>query len=391
MKKNLLNAALLLALFFPLASFSAEKYEFNDSHIHLTNYIQTGPSLKYFLNRMNKNGVKRSAICGLPLQLEWNVDMDGDKQPSYYLDTNAKLYYYSAVDSIIAREYLALPRKDQKRFDPMICGFNPADANSVNHIKQIISMYPGVFSGIGEFSIYKENVSGKIAGNSATLSSPALGRLFKLAAEIGLVVTIHCDIDSPNEGKTAQRMPRYFTAMYKLLKKYPDTTVIWAHTGLGRNVYPTSHHFECLKMILDNCPNVMFDISWDEVAEKVTRDEQTINKWAQLLKDYPDRFLFGTDSVAPSSNKYSREIHMYDKLWNVLPKNVQVQVKFQNYERVFNQANLRVRAWEQKHLANLSPKINWPHQNDDSSLKKQVYSEKIKFAKPDSSENKVSL
>ncbi|MCP3966966.1 MAG: amidohydrolase family protein [Lentisphaerae bacterium] len=383
MKKFLLNVVLLCAFLLPLISFSSDKYEFNDAHIHLTNYVQSGPKLKYFLDRMNKNGVKRSAICGLPLQLEWNVNMDGDKQPSYYLDTNAKLYYYSAVDSIIAREYLALPWKDQKRFDPMICGFNPADANGVSHIKQIITMYPGVFSGIGEFSIYKENVSGKIPGNSATLSNPALGKLLECAAEIGLVVTIHCDIDSPNFGKTTDRMPRYFRAMYTLLQKHPNTRIIWAHTGLGRSVHPSSYHFECLKMILKNCPNVMFDISWDEVAEKVTRDEKSLAKWADIMKKYPDRFLFGTDSVAPSLEKYSREIHMYDKLWNVLPKNVQEQVKFKNYERIFNEANLKVRAWEQKNIANLTPSINWPYNNGAGTIKKQADAENVKPVQSD--------
>ena len=51
----------------------------------------------------------------------------------------------------------------------------------------MISMYPGVFSGIGEFSIYKEAVSGKIYGKTATLKDPALDVILDTAAEIELI------------------------------------------------------------------------------------------------------------------------------------------------------------------------------------------------------------
>jgi len=69
-------------------------YEFNDSHFHLTNNIQTGPSIREFLDMMgNKAG--RVAVFGVPLQQEWSYRVDGDRAPSYYLHSDAPLYYYS--------------------------------------------------------------------------------------------------------------------------------------------------------------------------------------------------------------------------------------------------------------------------------------------------------
>ena len=47
----------------------------------------------------------------------------------------------------------------------MITGFNPADMYGADHIRRVLTMYPGVFSGIGEFTIHKEFVSSKIAGD----------------------------------------------------------------------------------------------------------------------------------------------------------------------------------------------------------------------------------
>ena len=45
----------------------------------------------------------------------------------------------------------------------MITGFNPADMHAVDHIRRVLKTFPGVFTGIGEFSIHKEFVSSKAA------------------------------------------------------------------------------------------------------------------------------------------------------------------------------------------------------------------------------------
>ena len=41
----------------------------------------------------------------------------------------------------------------------MITGFNPADMYAADHIRRVLQTFPGVFSGIGEFTIHKEFVS----------------------------------------------------------------------------------------------------------------------------------------------------------------------------------------------------------------------------------------
>ena len=51
--------------------------------------------------------------------------------------------------------------------------------------------------GIGEFSIHKEFVSSKVSGETASLTNPALDRVLDFAAEAGLVVILHNDIDMP--------------------------------------------------------------------------------------------------------------------------------------------------------------------------------------------------
>src|ERR1700741_1234363 len=161
-----LAAALgLLAIILPhpLRAQKAADAEFYDSHFHLTNYIQEGLTPRKFLEIMGTR-VGRSTLFGIPLQQQWSYANSGDFAPTYYLHSDAPLYYYSFTDAYIASVYLALPKESQARFDPMITGFNPADMYGVDHIRRVLTTFPGVFTGIGEFSIHKEFVSSKVAG-----------------------------------------------------------------------------------------------------------------------------------------------------------------------------------------------------------------------------------
>ena len=208
---------------------------FNDSHFHLTNYIQQGIDVRQFLQIMGTR-VGRSTLFGIPLQQQWSYANSGDFAPTYYLQSDAPLYYYSFTDAYIASVYRSLSQEEQARFDPMITGFNPADMYGVDHIRRVLKTFPGVFTGIGEFSIHKEFVSAKISGETASLTNPALDRILDFAAEAGLVVIIHNDIDMPFAKQDAE--PVYLTQMKALLKRHPKTSIIWAHIGLGRIVHP---------------------------------------------------------------------------------------------------------------------------------------------------------
>ena len=208
---------------------------FNDSHFHLTNYIQEGIDVRRFLDIMGTR-VGRSTLFGIPLQQQWSYANSGDFAPTYYLHTDAPLYYYSFTDAYIASAYRSLSTNEQARFDPMITGFNPADMYAADHIKRVLRTFPGVFTGIGEFSIHKEFVSAKIEGETASLTNPALDRILEFAAESGLVVILHNDIDMPF-GKIDTE-PVYLRQMKALLTRHPKTTIIWAHTGSGSHRPP---------------------------------------------------------------------------------------------------------------------------------------------------------
>src|SRR4030088_389732 len=199
----------------------ANQPEINDAHLHLTNYIQKGTDIHDFLAIMGTK-VGRVALFGIPLQQQWSYQNSGDFAPTYYLQTDAPLYYYSFADAYIAMAYKSLSKEEQARFDPMITGFNPTDMYAADHIRRVLQTFPGVFTGIGEFTIHKEFVSAKIPGQIASLEDPALDRILDFAAEVGLVVLIHNDIDIPCAKEGAE--PAYLNQTKALFMRHSNLT-----------------------------------------------------------------------------------------------------------------------------------------------------------------------
>jgi Amidohydrolase len=340
----------------------SDQPEVNDSHFHLTNYIQEGTDIHKFLEIMGTK-VGRVAVFGIPLQQQWSYRNSGDRAPTYYLESDSPLYYYSFTDAYIAMAYKSLTKEQQARFDPMITGFNPSDMYAVDHIKRVLRTFPGVFTGIGEFSIHKEFVSAKIAGEVASLDDPALDRILDFCAESGLLVILHNDLDTPfpKPGKP----PAYLEQMKNLIKRHPKTTIIWAHTGVGRVVAPVEHHAATLESMLKDpaFSNLYFDISWTELAKYITATPEATKIAADLINRYPERFLFGTDEVAPTSQEQYLKIYsLYDPLWKLLAPEASEKVRKGNYERLFDEARHKVRTWEKANLGASAKQAPAPHE-----------------------------
>jgi len=340
----------------------APDYLFDDSHFHLTNYVQKGTDIHKYLQIMGDK-IGRSTLFGIPLQQTWSYENSGNYAPTYYLQSDAPLYYYSFTDAIIAKAYLSLSKVEQARLDPMITGFNPADMYAVDHIRRVLQLFPGVFSGIGEFTIHKEFVSAKVAGETASLTNPALDRILDFAGEVGLAVILHNDIDMPFAKPGTE--PVYLTQMKELLRRHPKTTIIWAHVGLGRVVHPITAeasaeaderspaYRDVVESLVDDptLKHVCFDISWDEVAKYAIATPGSIQRTAAMLNAHPERFLFGTDNVAPSDQATQLRVYqLWNPVWALLTPDASLKVRKGNYERIFDAARARVRAWEKANL-----------------------------------------
>jgi predicted TIM-barrel fold metal-dependent hydrolase len=161
----------------------------------------------------------------------------------------------------------------------------------------------------------------------------------------------------------ADTEPVYLAQTKALFKRHPRTSIIWAHTGLGRIVHPAEvsaqaaerspRHVETLEAMLTDpaLAHVNFDISWDEVAKYAVSSPDAIARVAALFDAHPDRFLFGTDTVAPAGPEpYYRVFDLWDPVWRRLAPETSRKIRLGNYERIFDEGRRRVRAWEKANV-----------------------------------------
>ena len=147
--------------------------------------------------------------------------------------------------------------------------------------------------------------------------------------------------------------PYQLVQLRDLFLRHPNTTIIWAHIGLGRVVRPVNDQIGIVERALANprLANIYFDISWDETAKYIVASPETIKAVADLINRYPDRFLFGTDEVAPTDQaSYLKVYTLYSPLLAQLTPDASEKLRKKNYERLFDDARRKVRAWERTNI-----------------------------------------
>jgi hypothetical protein len=82
-------------------------------------------------------------------------------------------------------------------------------------------------------------------------------------------------------------------------------TIIRAHIGTGRLIRPVKRQGIIVEQMLKDSAlgHVYFDISWDEVAKYAVATPESTKTVADLINRDPNRFLFGTDEVAPPNQE----------------------------------------------------------------------------------------
>src|SRR5262249_58230712 len=151
--------------------------------------------------------------------------------------------------------------------------------------------------------------------------------------------------------------PYQLVQLRDLFLRHPKTTIIWAHIGLGRVIHPVRNQLAIIEKVLaaPSLSHLNFDISWDEVAKYLVVSSESIAATADLVNRYPDRFLFGTDEVAPTDQAgYLKVYAQYAPLFARLTPEASRKVRLGNYERLFDRARQRVRAWERANVKETS-------------------------------------
>jgi len=298
------------------------RYYISDSHLHFVDFLQETDGIDSLYRKMKSAGVDHIMINGLSLVKKW--DSVDPIRPQYYLSDASKVYWYSATDFIVARAVMSLDEEDQSHFHPFICGFNPTDMNGIDHIKRMYEWYPDFWEGIGEIQTRHDDLSALSYGEKPRANHPALNAVYDFAAENDLPVSIHSNITS-----VWVHEPLYLHEIEEAIKNHPNTRFVWAHAGISRRIVVPSL-VEDIRRMLNTYPNLWVDLSWVVYPMDVAPDHEPAKEWIELVEEFPDRFLVGTDSIG-HFGEYKDNITRYYILLDALSPKTALLVARDNF------------------------------------------------------------
>lgn len=181
----------------------------------------------------------------------------------------------------------------------------------------------GKARGFGEIHIHNRT---NVAANdpfarSIPLDSPVVRRMYEIANQHSAFVQIHYNKD-----------PRTVEQILAMAKRYPRTLTIVAHC------MPVGAPDD-MRRIFNEVPNVMCEISGAthiHGIKRIVTPEGINSRWLQLIEDFPDRIMMGTDPCCGLMRRYGEIIKVMrtHALASMKPETLE-KVAYKNALRVF--------------------------------------------------------
>ena len=184
-------------------------------------------------------------------------------------------------------------------------------------------MASGQARGFGEIHINNRSNVGPNDpfGRSIPLDSPVVQRMFEIAHAHRGFVQIHHNKD-----------PRTVDQTVTMAKRYPQALILLAHCMPGGTP-------DDLRKIFDAAPNVMCEISGAthlHGVKRIVTPEGINSRWLQMIEDYPDRIMLGSDPCCGLMRRYGEIIQtMRDKALAAMKPETLEKVAYKNALRVF--------------------------------------------------------
>ncbi|MDR2861953.1 MAG: amidohydrolase [Syntrophobacterales bacterium] len=271
-------------------------YRFTDAHLHYVNYAVQSQGFPALLAEMDRHKIERAIVFGSGYEISWP-----DIRPyriRYYLDTETgtdlvpPAYFTKRGDYRLLIDYAKLSYDKRVRFFPFLQGIDANNRNEIYYIREMFESHPGL-CGIGEIMI-RGGMLNRLTPFTPQGDSIALDPILDFAAANRLPVIIRHDMaEEPPKPTKEPLEPIYLKEMIDLLSRHPNTIVIWAHAGIGRNIHIREHHI-LLKRLITAHPNLYIDLSWFAWENSI---EKNLNAWVELITNHPDRFVLGSNKI----------------------------------------------------------------------------------------------
>jgi len=176
------------------------------------------------------------------------------------------------------------------------------DATVIDYVET--NLAKNKYFAIGEFHAYGEDIN-----------TPVLQRIIDLARQNNLLLHAHSDAK----------------AIDLIFKSYPDALVLWAHSGFDRP--------EAVREVLARHKNL-----WADLAFRNDQSEggKVADDWLPVFRDFPDRFMVGTDTFAPERWYYVGDHADFSREWiSSLPGELVDRIAYRNAEIMIERVEAR--------------------------------------------------
>jgi len=297
-----------------------------DAHLHYVDFIQESDGLDKLLAAMDAGHVAKAVLFGLPVKKKW--ESFESRPPHYYLDDNARCYYYHRTDEILAGALERLPEAARARLAPLICGFNPTDRYAVRDVERMLATYP-FWRGVGEILCRHDDLTNLTNEEVARANHPALFDIYALCAERKLPVLLPQNSTSVSIHEDYEHLHEVEEA----LDRFPATTFVWAHCGISRRVSHKRYH-DMVESLIERHPNLHGDISWVVYDDVVCADHEPKKHWLDFLLRHSDRFSIGSDSCG-HFEPLGKILARYNQLFRRIGPEAARRIAFENAERLW--------------------------------------------------------
>jgi Amidohydrolase len=297
-----------------------------DAHVHVVNFQQHLGEPTDLMRALDRAGADRAVVSGLSVKKKWASTEP--MRPAYYLDDNAPCTTYPMTDELVADLVRALRPEDRKRVAPLVCGLDPTDLFAVEHVELMIRRHD-IWRGVGELLLRHDDLTNLTYGEPARAGHPALDPVLDLCAQRDWPVSVHQDSSSAGRWDEFE----YLDELREMLDRHPDTTVVWCHAGASRRVKP-GEHVSMVRDMLSTYQRLHVDLSWAVYDELVTREGHPDAAWVELVGDFPDRFVIGSD-VFGAFDELPAKLDRFDQLLDELSGRDADCVRHENADRLW--------------------------------------------------------